>query len=205
MDPTTLLTVIAFAGSAVFHKATDKLLDSAWQRLSNGWKGETGQDLTPQSASFEAADALDADSDLYAAASDFLRSSPALRRVALVRHVFEGARVLWIDDNPAGQLWAIRLLTLLGADVIQAGSSEQAADLLQQRSFDLILSDIARDGSDTEGVDFAESAHIAEQAPLVFFIFRLRDAPPPAGAFGITNRVDDLLHLICDVLERNRI
>ncbi len=205
MDPTTLLTVIAFAGSAVFHRATDKCLDAAWERLSNGWKRETGQDLTPASASVDAVNEVQPDSDLYAAASEYLRSSPALKRVALVRQVFEGAKILWIDDSPLDQLWAVRLLTLLGAEVTQADSSEEATTYLEDQRFDLVLSDIARDGNNTEGVEFAEAVHLAEKAPLIFFIYRLRNAPPPAGAFGITNSVVGLLHLICDVLERNRL
>ena len=205
MDPTTLLTVIAFAGSAVFHKATDKAIDAAWQKLKNGWKAKTGKDLTPASASVDLARTLGSDSDLHYVATEVFRASPALKRAMLVKSVFNGADVLWIDDRPENQVWEIRLLELLGARVRQAASSDEARGSLRDGTFDVILSDIAREGRDDEGVRFAEETELTLHAPVIFYVYRMMDAPAPAGAFGITNRVNDLLHMICDVLERSRI
>jgi hypothetical protein len=40
--------------------------------------------------------------------------------------------------------------------------------------------------------------------PLIYYVTD-SDLGMPAGAFGLTNHVDELLHLVLDALERNRL
>jgi len=46
---------------------------------------------------------------------------------------------------------------------------------------------------------------LGDGAPVVFYIGDLdEDRGVPPGAFGITDRVEELLHLVLDALERRR-
>ena len=70
--------------------------------------------------------------------------------------------------------------------------------------YDLILSDIARPTGEPTGLDFLEQyrGH-GWSPPLIFYISVVdEDQPVPLGAFGLTNRPDELVHLVIDALER---
>ena len=74
--------------------------------------------------------------------------------------------------------------------------------LLQGLELDNFL---ARENNDTAGVDALPSLRsAAPETPVVFYIGQESTRGVPVGAFGITNRPDELLHLVLDVLERRR-
>ena len=59
-----------------------------------------------------------------------------------------GSRVLWIDDNPHGVVGERRLLRALEVEVVTAISSEAAVAILEaDNDFDLIITDVYREGS----------------------------------------------------------
>jgi CheY-like chemotaxis protein len=58
------------------------------------------------------------------------------------------ARILVVDDNPTNLKLASEVLELEGHDVLRAMDAEQALDVLQLHSPDLILMDIALPGMD---------------------------------------------------------
>jgi hypothetical protein len=67
-----------------------------------------------------------------------------------------------------------------------------------------VVSDIARGQSADEGLRFlGEAKRRGVAKPTIFTVARYEpDRGVPPYAFGITNRVDELLNLILDVLER---
>src|SRR5262245_55619272 len=84
-----------------------------------------------------------------------------------------GSRVLWIDDEPHVLVGERRLLRALGVGVITAISSPAAEKILtSDNDFDLIVSDICRDGDsykDTNGIPINEGVN---------FIVKLRQSYP---------------------------
>lgn len=132
--------------------------------------------------------------------------SPALRRLQRNARTLENASILWIDDHPDWSRHEEQMLTRVGAHIARAVDLDDALPLAETGPFDLILSDIARSGSDRAGI---EDLPVLEKAfpgvPVVFYVGQVEAGePPPAGSFGITNDPEELLHLVLDVLERRR-
>jgi CheY-like chemotaxis protein len=138
----------------------------------------------------------------------------ALDRANTNRSVFEGAEILWVDDRPSNNRNEARMLRSFGALITFAATTEEASRALQtaaeqHQPFDLILSDISRDmpASDpTAGLTMLPRLRNAGfQQPVIYYIGRPNaDAGVPAGAFGVTNRPDQLLQLVIDALSRTR-
>ncbi|MEN0045548.1 MAG: response regulator, partial [Bacteroidota bacterium] len=113
--------------------------------------------------------------------------------------------ILWIDDNLKSGRKERKILSDLGISCYQVISSEEAMEELKRRSYDIVVSDIHRENSPSEGTDFLEKARIQNQE-LPPFIFSIANFEPERGvppyAFGITNQPVELFHLILDVLDR---
>jgi CheY-like chemotaxis protein len=122
------------------------------------------------------------------------------------RVAVQGARILWIDDHPEWSDWEHRVLEELGTHVIWATTTGKALEILASQSIDLILSDIARGDDEQAGLSgLTQIRQVHPDTPLVFYVSDLNEEKgPPAGSSGITNRPDELLHLVLDVLERGR-
>jgi len=71
----------------------------------------------------------------------------------------------------------------------------------------VIISDIARGDTADQGVrDLPLLRRSAPETPVIFYVGKLDSHQgTPAGAFGITNRPQELLHLVLDALERKRV
>jgi len=140
-------------------------------------------------------------------ATEAIEYNAALRRASLARDVFRGSRVLWIDDEIDSVELEKQALEHLGIRVTTARTTQEALGQLRTGSFDLILSDIERAGDPDEGVHvIPQLEESAPNTPIVFYIAQLEEERGiPQGASGITNRPDELLHLVLDQLERVRI
>ena len=53
----------------------------------------------------------------------------------------QGCRVLLAEDNPINQVYARRLLAMMGAEVTAASNGEEAVRLVREQEFDLVLMD----------------------------------------------------------------
>jgi serine/threonine protein kinase len=130
--------------------------------------------------------------------------SPALRRAQFLAPVLQAARVLWVDDDPLNVRPFCGILNSLGVAVDLVTSTSEALASTANTRYQLIISDIERDGIADEGLAFLRALHRRGPHPkVIFFIANLdpqRGTPP--GAFGITSSGEDLLHLVFDVLER---
>jgi CheY-like chemotaxis protein len=132
--------------------------------------------------------------------------SRVLRRAARAAAVTNGARILWVDDKPAGNLPERKVLRSLGIMIDLARSSSQGTEALGRADYDLVITNMHRDGSPTAGQDFlSEIRKTGHREPLVFYIMRFKpERGTPGDAIGITNRPDELVHLVLDGLERVR-
>jgi len=114
------------------------------------------------------------------------------------------AQLLWVDDHPENNISERRILTSLGVAVDTARSTSEVLDLLPNTSYDLIFSDLKRDGVEDEGIRFLDQVvTLKHRKPTIFYTGKSdisRGLHPLS--FAIATRPDHLLHYIMDVLER---
>lgn len=125
------------------------------------------------------------------------------RRIQRLYSLFAGARVLWVDDNPSGNLSEIRLLRRLGVIIDLASDDSEARVQLARSVYDIVLSDMARGSVPDAGEKLMPDIGRSMLAPILIFYVG-HDRPAPKGAFGLTARPDELFNLIMDALERRR-
>jgi DNA-binding NtrC family response regulator len=102
--------------------------------------------------------------------------------------------------------YVIELYEALGINVTVATTSAEALSLLATNSYDLVVSDMRRGTVTDEGIRFLNEMRARGlYRPTIFTpgYFEAERGTPPY-AFGITNRLDELLNLTFDALERIR-
>jgi hypothetical protein len=122
--------------------------------------------------------------------------------------VIKGKRLLWLDDYVANNRLEREMLEAFGLKIEQVQSNEVGLAALGpgSRGYDLIISDIGRDNPDQpNGLAFlSEYRASGGRLPLIYYVSVVDvDKALPPGAFGLTNRPDELLHLVIDALERS--
>ena len=231
-----VLIAFAFAAGEIVRKCADEAMDAAFVRLRNAWADkrggrsevDSGESVLPISDKMPSQDVIEAlhdpdrlptlvelealsegeATDVIEAASRVFSASGALRRAGLMAPALKGATALWVDDHGApAHYFELMTLQALGIEVTSVLDSSSARAALESDDFDLILSDMLREGSEVEGSRFLDELRSAGfQEPMIFYI---RDLDPdrdrPRGSVGITNRPAELLHLVLDVLERSRL
>ncbi len=80
----------------------------------------------------------------------------------------QGARILVVDDEPAMRISLSEILSLRGAQVVAAGSGQEAVDQLAQFDFDLMLLDLKMPGMD--GLQVLEQAQKLRPATVVVML-----------------------------------
>jgi CheY-like chemotaxis protein len=126
------------------------------------------------------------------------------RRAARLEGVIRGSRVLLVNDVPAEMRYVIAILRNLGIEVEVATTSDAALTMLEESTFDAVISDMRRGHVPDEGLRFFTQMRQRNlHRPTIFTVGRYEpDRGTPPHAFGITNRVDELLNLLFDILER---
>lgn len=114
-------------------------------------------------------------------------------------------RVLWVSDSIQGDEKEKEIIEAINGEIDQVNSSQAATECLVTERYDLIISDINREGNSKEGLQWFNSRIAAglPQPPTIFYIMNLdlsRGVPP--YAFGITRQPIELLHLVLDVVQR---
>ncbi len=128
------------------------------------------------------------------------------RRAARLGPILRGARVLLVNDVPAQMIVVTGILRSLGIAVEVATTTEAALDALRRNGFDVVVSDMSRGDEATAGLDLIREMRAGgHPQPVVLTVGRYEpERGVPGYAFGITNRVDELLNLVFDALERIR-
>jgi CheY-like chemotaxis protein len=206
MEPTTLLlAATTYAAALVGRKAANEIMDGFWNRAKVALKSALGKDPAPSDVSTAAIAAIEPDRQLQDELAQLLGTSPVLRRARVVEKALAGSRILWIDDNPAGNAWEHVCLSALGCHIRTVESTRTALDYLGVEEFDLVLSDITRGSEAQEGLRaLVLIQRLRPEISVIFYVTALARGVP-AGAFGITNHPDELFHLCMDALERRRL
>ena len=126
------------------------------------------------------------------------------RRMAYVKDMKRDIRALWFDDTPDCELSELRLILALGIKMDRAATPSEAEQFIQNTAYDFIISDIWQQDNSKGGIEFFNTlVEKGIRIPTVFYITKFDEARgTPPYAFGITNRPNDLLHLVMDVIER---
>ncbi len=126
------------------------------------------------------------------------------RRAQVVQPLLEGARVLWVDDQPTNNLYERTALAAVGVTVDLAVSTTEALHVASALRPDVVISDINREGNPVAGLaGLSAFRRRGLTAPFVFYTGKVDTTKPtPPGAFAITDRPDSLLHYVFDLLER---
>jgi len=121
-------------------------------------------------------------------------------------HILRGSHVLWVDDNPQNNRNERKMFRQLGVLIDIATTTREALGKLDLDEYDLVISDMARCNTATAGLEFLNGFRQKDGVTPVIFYIGVLDSQKgvPAGAMGITNRPDELLHLTLDALERRR-
>jgi len=137
-------------------------------------------------------------------ALDGFKRKATLDRLVKERKRLAGAEILWVDDVPSGNRNEARALQFGGAAITFAASTNEALEALAKSAksvpFDLIFSDMQRNGDATAGLKMiARLRELRMPQPLIFYVGTATQ-PPPEGAIGITSRPDELLELVLNAL-----
>lgn len=139
-------------------------------------------------------------------AHSLLARLPAVHgRAMIVEPIVRGRRVLWVDDQPSNNFYERLALAQIGLNVDVAVSSDEAIHSAKYLRPDVIVSDMNRHGQQNAGLEFLKKARAEGiSTPIIYYTGHVDEARGrPIGAFGITDRPDEVLHLILDVLERD--
>lgn len=129
------------------------------------------------------------------------------RRVARDAELLRNSRLLWIDDEPSSTRTERSALTALGVVIDTATSDHDARQRLAAERYDVVISDIMRDGRNDAGLAFLSTVREHDEAvPIIFYIRNVSlSLGTPPGALGLTNRPDELVDLLLDALQRRRL
>lgn len=133
------------------------------------------------------------------------RGEPAGDRAVLredLRHMRAG-RVLWVDDQPAGNEREITTLQRAGLVVDTALSNAAAAEQMRGREYDLLISDIRRPHPEATyaGLDLPREVVPDRNRlpPMIYYAHKVA-SPRTADGYPVTNKPSELFHLVADVV-----
>lgn len=200
-----LIAAVTYAAAQVAQKVTDEMSESLWTAVKSGWKKTFGGEPAMPDVNAASLAAITKQApDIPEALAKLVGQSSALRRLERVHEVINGARILWIDDHPEWNSWEIACLEAAGASVRTVSTTQSALGFVDH-GYDAIVSDIDREGSTTAGLTALPSLRAAAPTtPIILYVGHVDPLGVPVGAFGITDRPDELLHLVLDALERGR-
>ena len=126
-----------------------------------------------------------------------------INRVQKNYHLFHDTSILWFDDRPNTLSNEIRMFQQFGVKIDMISSLSDAISKLKTEKYTIIISDIKRESSEESGINTLKK--IIDKGytiPTIFYVGRLKSKGTPPHAFGITNKPNELLHLVIDILER---
>jgi CheY-like chemotaxis protein len=148
---------------------------------------------------------LDRAAETAPAGSESDRNQVA-RRAERIAPLLQNAQLLLVNDVPAEMFQVIGILREIGIRVDVVTSTEEALETLTRKPYDVVISDMRRGEVEDAGLRFIrESRARGIYRPTILSVGRYDpNQGTPPYAVGITNRVDELLNLVFDVIERVR-
>jgi CheY-like chemotaxis protein len=119
------------------------------------------------------------------------------------------ATVLWVDDRPENNRFERQSLEALGIKFVGATTTDHALRQISEQSFDAIISDMARPPDEHAGYTLLDQLRArGDKTPYVIYagsnVSRYASEAKQHGAFGCTNRPDELFQLVLTVINPRR-
>jgi CheY-like chemotaxis protein len=109
-------------------------------------------------------------------------------------------RILWVDDTPQNNIYERRAFEALGIDVLICTSTEQALNLVETQTFDVIISNMGRPSDNQAGYTLLDKLRPGNTTPFVVYSSSNRpehkEKARRHGAVGATNNPTELLALV---------
>lgn len=118
----------------------------------------------------------------------------------------EGSNVLWVDDKPQNNTFAMRAMEALGIKFIISESTSDALEKLKSQRFDAIISDMGRPPDPQAGYTLLDALR-SSGSNTPFIIFAGSRSPEHQaeakrrGAIGCTNSVTELFEMVVTTLK----
>jgi CheY-like chemotaxis protein len=139
------------------------------------------------------------------AGTDENRSQVA-RRSERIKFLLKDSSILIVNDVPLEMAHVINIFEKLNIKVSISTSTEDALSCLSSSHFDLVISDMRRGSKVDAGIELLNKLRSMNiDKPVIFTVGKYepqRGVPP--YSFGITNRVDELMNLVFDAIERRK-
>jgi CheY-like chemotaxis protein len=131
----------------------------------------------------------------------------ALGRLEHAADVLRGGKMLWVDDRPEGNVPLVELFRTAGMHIDAALSTEEATPLFRRRPYDIIISDLDRDGDRQAGI---KMLRVLDQygidVPVLIYTGQF---DPERGVdrriFAAATAPVELVHYVIDLMERARL
>lgn len=209
MEPLSLLAAAgAFLAAEAAKHVGGVAVEKAFDGLKRLFNKHFGRDPVPADFAPQTIgeNRLDTERAFVEEAREVVARSSALRRAELVKVACDGATLLWVDDHPANNAFERQAFTSLGMRVHYVMSTSQALTAIARETYDVILSDMARDTPDAGLVLLRKLREAGCQTEVVFYVGSVDTSrPTPLGAFGMADHPEPLFHYVLDVLERHRV
>jgi hypothetical protein len=130
-------------------------------------------------------------------------ASSLVSRAERLQPVLRGAVAVWLDEDPLRNRTERRLLREMGVFTQVIRELDEAGRFVESEGddVDLVISEnLTQDGRKVGQILIGRLGHA--RPPVILYVTNLKPGLPE-GAFGITNRPDELLHLVMDALERS--
>jgi len=116
-----------------------------------------------------------------------------------------GSKILWVDDNPEGQLYERNALEALGVQFSLAKTTSEAVPLLRSQQFQLVITDFKRADDDRGGYTLLEEVKkIQPKTPVIIYSAsvtpKLEAEAKERGAFAETDQPQRLFSLAIEAL-----
>ncbi|GAU68125.1 regulatory protein [Streptomyces sp. NBRC 110611] len=131
----------------------------------------------------------------------------ALGRLEHAAEVLQGGKVLWVDDHPEGNAALLELFRAAGMHIDIALSTEEATPCFRRTPYDMIISDLDREGDPQAGITMLRVLERYRiDVPVLIYAGRF---DPERGVdrriFAATTAPVELVHYVIDLMERSRL
>ncbi|GAB3010191.1 hypothetical protein GCM10023080_090650 [Streptomyces pseudoechinosporeus] len=134
------------------------------------------------------------------------RRRGVLSRLEHAADTLRGGRILWIDDHPEHNGALISLFRSMDMVVDTARSTDEGLVALRHGSYDVILSDIDRDGDPQAGIRMLRE--LEDRNVDLPVVVHSHNFNPELGVdrriFAATNNPVEIVHYLIDLMERIR-
>jgi CheY-like chemotaxis protein len=113
--------------------------------------------------------------------------------------------ILWVDDHPGNNVYERRALEAMGIRIELALSTDEAAQKVKHRSYDLIISDMGRPGDPQAGYTLLRELLDTDKETAYLIYAGSRDEQHvreaiARGALGCTNDPQELIRMVAHAL-----